>query len=67
LILLVVEIVADAASLYANSADAEPVCVLVKKQGDNVSISSKCTDQKLAYAVAQDISDLIAACPSPDI
>ncbi|KAH7723145.1 AP-3 complex subunit delta-1-like protein [Aphelenchoides avenae] len=64
---LLVEIVADAASLYANSADGEPVCVLVKKQGDNVSISSKCTDQKLAYAVAQDISDLIATCPSPDI
>ena len=36
---LVVEIVAEAASLYAHSADDQPVCVLVKKQVRNGSRS----------------------------
>jgi hypothetical protein len=57
----VVENLADAVSLYAHSADDQPVCLLLKKQNDNVSVSSKCADQKLAYAIAQDIVDVIGA------
>ncbi|KAK6733304.1 hypothetical protein RB195_017196 [Necator americanus] len=54
----VVEEVASAASLYATTTSGDPICVLLKKNEENVHIGCKTGDQKLADVVVEDLKDI---------
>ncbi|KHJ80640.1 hypothetical protein OESDEN_19681 [Oesophagostomum dentatum] len=54
----VVEEVGSAASLYATTTAGNPVCVLLKKNEENVHIGCKTGDQKLADVVVEDLKDI---------
>ncbi|RCN44283.1 adaptin region [Ancylostoma caninum] len=54
----VVEEVGSAASLYATTTSGGPVCVLLKKNEENVHIGCKTGDQKMADTVVEDLKDI---------
>ncbi|EPB69935.1 adaptin region [Ancylostoma ceylanicum] len=54
----VVEEVGSAASLYATTTSGDPVCVLLKKNQENVHIGCKTGDQKMADTVVEDLKDI---------
>ncbi|CAJ0608035.1 unnamed protein product [Cylicocyclus nassatus] len=56
--LSVVEEVSSAASLYATTTSGSPVCVLLKKNEENVHIACKSGDQKLADVIVEDLKDI---------
>ncbi|KAL6733639.1 hypothetical protein Aduo_004271 [Ancylostoma duodenale] len=54
----VVEEVGSAASLYATTTSGDPVCVLLKKNEENVHIGCKSGEQKMADTVVEDLKDI---------
>uniref|UniRef100_A0A914ZL92 AP-3 complex subunit delta domain-containing protein n=2 Tax=Parascaris TaxID=6254 RepID=A0A914ZL92_PARUN len=47
------------ASLYAHTIKAEPICLLVKQQGERVQIDGRSGDQQLIYAMVDELRDAV--------
>lgn len=53
--LVLVERVGETASLYGSTSSSEQLCLLVKANGNNVSVEAKCTSQILVDNLISEI------------
>ncbi|MFH4981351.1 hypothetical protein AB6A40_008060 [Gnathostoma spinigerum] len=57
--LSVVEQEDESASLYTHTIHADPICILIKKKNENVSIEAKSCDNGLVCAIVEGLRDVV--------